>query len=258
MKWSRLALLVLFAGCGDEEGNEANTGTCDGNPVTFRVDGLALGASSLGFDLDGHETVSTNDPIGCGHVDASGGVDNGLIGLANSMSMFNINMNDNIAAAIESGNLVLEMTMAGYDGGAEDGCILIDLAANGETVATSIEGEVVGGAVVATLSELPITTELSGGVTLELTLRNVQVEFPLEAENAGIRDGLLGGGVPYDDPNSTDDLKTAIEAYVPSNFLSLAQGLIEDSLDLQPSGAAETSDCDALSATLLIQASKVE
>jgi hypothetical protein len=260
-RWTTMVALLALAGCAGEGNNgdsDAPSGTCDGNPITFRVHTIDVAASTQGFDLDDHNTTVSSDEIGCGIVDGPDGIDNELFGLQNTISSY-FDLAGSIDESIESGAMVVEFTVRGYDGD-DDDCVLVDVTANGDSVAAGVEAEVVGGVLETEIEAFPLKGDFDVGggqtVALDITLRDVQATFPIGGDPLVIDQGILGGAIPWDDPTTEADLKTMILDSVGSTFFGIVEGLVLGMLDIQPPDAPETSNCDALSAALRVSASQ--
>ena len=214
---------------------------------------MTLADEGDGFDLDDHATTSSSDPIGCGKVDGSGGADNVLSSLQESLSSFGVDLEAMFADGIASGDLVLDYAVSGYHG-PDDAEVLLDVTSNGNLVATGVAGSVSGDVLSATIPEMPMTG--ASGTDFEITTRNVQIRLPMigAPDAAEVSGGMLGGGLLWDEAGD-HDLRSVVLANLPS-FVSedTAESMVqEDVLDLQPTGS--TGDCDALSVALLVDAS---
>jgi len=262
-----LSLLAFLAACNsggigiDDAGDTGTDGpvtTCDGHPFTLQVTAAHLASDSDGFDIDAHDTTSTSDPIGCGQVDASGGIDNALAALAPSVASFGFDLDTALSDAVANGDVMLDFTISGYDGGPDDDCVLIDVAANDQTVTTSVQASISGNLLTASMPEIPLSGQVNAGggpQQVDITLRNVTLELPLSGapDNATVAGGMLGAGIPWDEEGD-NDLRGLVLASLPSYVpASVADNLIGQKLDLQPTGSQ--GSCDALSSALVLDAS---
>jgi len=248
----------VFAACSNsgtldtsDTADTSDTGEDPGSEFAMRVDGATLAEDGDGFDLDEHATTSTSDPVGCGKVDGSGGIDNELSGLQGTMSTFGFDLDAAFADAIAGGDLVIDITVSGYHG-SDDDVVLVDVTSNGEQVATNVQGSVADDVLTASLDLLPLSGEISGA-TFEVTARDVELSLPLSGAPASVSvsNGMLGGGLLWDE-SGDNDLRALVLANVPSSLAGIAESYAEGALDLQ---AAGTGDCDAISAALILDAS---
>lgn len=262
-RWWLILTVGLAVACtsnGQIDGDGDGEATCDGNPFTLHIDDLAVAASSSGFDLDAHDTQATTDPVGCGKVDATGGVDNALSTLESTLASYDMGIGGPLADAVAAGDLVIDLTVAGYDGGETDECVLVDIAVNEESVATSLETQVTGGVLTLEIAELPLEGEVdmgNGPLPVDITARSVVFELPLAGEPVSVTNGLMGMGMPWDEPANEADLRSLVQASIVPTFFPLVEGIMLNQLDLQPPGAATSADCDAISAALTVGATSL-
>jgi hypothetical protein len=263
-RWWLILALGTVAACDSgnlgDDGLPEGEGTCDGNAFTLRIDGLSVAASSTGFDLDGHDTQDTNDPVGCGKLDATGGVDNALAGLEATLTSYGFGIGGPLADAVSQGDVVIDITVAGYDGGETDDCVLVDITVNQEVVATSIESAVTGGVLDLQVPELPLQGEIDmgyGPMPVDITARAVKLALPLAGSPVSVTNGLMGAGLPWDEPANDADLRSLVEASVDPTWFPLVEGIMVQQLDLQPVGADASASCDAISAALVVDATSL-
>jgi hypothetical protein len=141
----------------------------------------------IGFDLDDHYTTDSEDPIGCGHSDLEGGVDNMLAGFLGLLTLFDadLDMNALVAEAIADGTISITVILTGY-GGLGDDQALISLNINGVAVeglqgicmAVNSAGDLVGylPTLPLALPEISIDPELDP-IALSLDLSNVRIRI---------------------------------------------------------------------------------
>lgn len=264
-RWVTVLSVAALVGCNagtignGQSGDTGPVSTCDGNPFTVEVDSVALAATTDGYDLDSHDTTSTSDPIGCGQVDAAGGIDNALANLAPTVSSFGFDINTMLGNAIQSGSVVIDITISGYDGGSDDSCVLVQATKNGSPLGDSVQGAIVSGDLQASLPTLELTGQVTAGGSpqnVDIHMRDVTLDFPIsgEPDNPVVTNGLIGAGIPWDEGTSTD-MRSLVLASLPSYVPpSVADGLISGKLDLQPNGQ-QSGSCDAMSAALVVGAS---
>ncbi|MBW1881248.1 MAG: hypothetical protein JRI25_07955 [Deltaproteobacteria bacterium] len=254
-----LGAVVACSGGGDTD-DGVGEATCDGNAFTLRINGMSVATPTSGFDLDDHDTQSTDDSVGCGKVDGAGGVDNALSSLESSLSSFGLGIGGPLGDAVTAGDLVIDITVAGYDGGETDDCVLLDLDVNDEVVVTSVESSVTGGVLDVELTELPLQGEIDmgyGPMDVDITARAVVLSLPLAGSPVSVTNGLMGAGLPWDEPGNDKDMRSLVEANVGATMFPLVEGIMVDRLDLQPPGAASSADCDAISSALTVNATSL-
>lgn len=96
-----------------ETGSESDTvsdtaSDCDG-PAEWVWDSMVVGDATTGFDLDDHETLDADDPIGCGKIDGAGGVDNQMGPLLEDLAALveDYDANEALATAIADGTMLV-------------------------------------------------------------------------------------------------------------------------------------------------------
>lgn len=254
------AAVSLAAACG---GGDGNTKTVDPPLVcsdpgtgeqTWKLASLVLPTGEenppIGFNLDDHNTQTEDDPVGCGHVDGPGGVDNQLGGLLGILGGFlgDEDLDAMIGEAIDSGDIDVTAVVTGYDGPGDDE-VLISLFVNGEPV-EGVQGICGGvnpnGDIIAALPSLPIAIpaiEIDDGVELDLTLdlANVRIEITNPSAN-NPAPSIIGGGVLWDDGDG-NGLGPQIQPLVDDLLGDVDIGpIVEGFLDLGEPGA-----CDSIS-----------
>jgi len=242
---------------GDGVGDTEDQTTCDGNPFTLRIDDVRMATQDEGFDLDGHETLSASDPIGCGKADGIGGVDNMLARLDPALNGLGVAIGPALVDAVRSGQVRIDITVAGLDDIVDDDCVRVDVTANGELVASGEEASVVGGVLSLRMEELPLNGTIdpgTGPIYADITARAVALELPLAGDPVAVEGGLLGAGLPWDEVNNEADIRAIVEANVIPSYFPLVEGIVLNMLDLQPPSGGEAAGCDALSAALVVDA----
>src|SRR5690606_1140071 len=135
-----------------------------------------------GFDLDGVDDQ-------CGVADHNDSVDNELARIGTLLKAQH-DMNAELAAAIEAGNIALSLELSGYDGsGDDDSCVLVTIRSNGEVQGETVEGLVQDGTLYASLGAFPLT----------LPVRDTPVLFDIQSAYGAIDlatlEGQVGGGI---------------------------------------------------------------
>ncbi len=255
MSRTSLVLFALLGACDggalidDPNGEDAEVET---HAFSMRVTRAALAGEGEGFDLDGFDTRSSSDTVGCGKVDAEGGVDTALLGQRSALESFGFDLDASLRAAIRDGDLIIDLDVDGYQVGGASHTVSLDVSANGATVAVGVSAEVVGDVLFTTIDALPLNGEMDG-VAFQVTVRDVHLELPISGvpESPRVSGGLLAGGLPWDEAGD-DDLRGLVLPLVPTAMQAFAESLVKGALDLQPDGSGP---CDAISATLSVDAS---
>jgi hypothetical protein len=175
--------------------------------LTLRLHSLDVGTTaSTGYDLDGFDTRSVNDPVGCGILDGEGGVDNRLQALVAIAST--IAPQYDIQALLFGNDFELFLDVRGHEDGE---WVRVDVRTESELLAEDAPGLIGDDGVLEIYVEglaLPVST-FAGKFTLPLRL--VRLRFQLES--AEPEQGLLGGAMVWDD-GSENDLESIIQALV--------------------------------------------
>lgn len=222
--------------------------------MRYRVEGLDLGTdANTGFDLDGFDTRSFNDPVGCGILDGTDGVDNRLQSLVSLAGTFGFDLGS-ILFGIDLG---LTIEIRGYEGLEED-WIRADILAGSDLVAEDAPGLVRDGVAEIHFEELrlPVVPGIGGGIVLPLAL--VRVRFDLEAPDSA--QALLGGALVWDD-GTESDLQSLVQLFIANfgggNFpVALIQTVIVNNLDVAFDGPG--SACNGISLAAFVEVERLE
>jgi hypothetical protein len=202
----------------------------------------------IGFDLEGHDTTSSDDPVGCGQIDQSGGVDNALAQLLNLLADLapeELAFNEKIAAAIAGGSISLAVEMKGYDG-PNDEFVVLSLSSGGKPVAGA-QGLCVAsnrdGSVRVGFPSLSLTIPdayVDGMNTYPLTIAMTDVLLEIADPWATTASAVIGGHVLWNDGMGGGlypDVHAIFDALVGGIDLNAIVGSI---LDLGPDGACDS------------------
>jgi hypothetical protein len=221
--------------------------------MLFRVDSLDLGTDAdTGFDLDGFDTRSLSDPVGCGIIDGEGGVDNRLQNLVSIGETFGFS----IDSLLLGDTIELFLEIRGYEGLDYD-WVRADIISDGVIIAENAPGLVQDGIVEIWFDELGLPASPAIGGTFTLPLRLVRLRFDIDAPEA--TQALLGGAIVWDDGTDTDLqslVQTFIDAVGDSFPVGVVQTIIVSNLDIALGGPG--TPCDAISLASFVDVELVE
>jgi len=213
-------------GDGDSDGDADNDNPTDGETKVFVADTLAIGAPEVGFDLDEHTTTDRDDPVGCGHVDGPGGVDNKLSPLVDGIVQgagLEQDPNALLLESIQSGSLLLLSRLVDVDDGTNDPLVPLyfyigedadadaanNLGGSGHFLVnpSSLDGAGLDDALIrfdegslsGSMFDTPpsifrITVPLDDqGLELDLAIQRAQIVF--HYSDSGLTEGVVGGYV---------------------------------------------------------------
>jgi hypothetical protein len=253
--------ISLAAGCGSETTENkppkfeipvcTDPGTGD---QTWELTALNLPGKGevIGFDLDDHNTMDSDDPIGCGLVDDAGGIDNMLAGLLGLVTLVDSSLDVNalIAEAITAGDISITAVLTGYDGVGDDQA-LISLLINGEAVeglqgicmAVNAAGDLVGYLPTLPLALPPFEIDAENSVELTLDLSDVRIKITNPSGN-NPASAVIGGGVLWNDGegNGLEAIVLELVESLAPTFVDVVSELASGFLDLGDPG-----DCDTIS-----------
>lgn len=209
--------------------------------------------SDTGFDLDGFDTRSVNDPIGCGLLDGEGGVDNRLQNLNEIASTFGFDL----ASLLLGTEFDLSIEIRGYEGLPED-WVRADIYSGEGLVVENAPGLAVDGIVEIHFEELMLPVSPAFGGPIALPLRLVRLRFDLDEPSS--TEALLGGAIVWDD-GTDEDLESLVQLFIDllgdsSSFpVGVIRTLITSNLDIALGGLG--APCDAISLASILEIERV-
>lgn len=219
--------------------------------MLYEVTALDLGAdANTGFDVDGFDTRSLNDPVGCGILDGEGGIDNRLENLLSIGTTFGFDLGSLLLGT--SFDLLIEIR--GYEG-VDGDWVRADILSGGEIIAENAPGRVDGGVVEIHFDELPLPASPASLGTFALPLRFVRVSFDIDEPAA--TEALLGGAIVWDDGTEEDLeslVQSLIERFAGTSFpVAVVETIIVGNLDIALEGPGTACDAISLASFLTVQ-----
>jgi hypothetical protein len=257
---------------GTGTGSETDTGTLEGPPDTdFVMDSVLYGDDDDGFDLDGHDTESADDVVGCGHIDGPGGIDNQLGPVMQDIDLLTGENSEGLLGdAIEDGILLMLFRLAGLDDRVNDDAVDVHVfnAVDADEIASNnLEGDgefyISAASVVdrdasqplvafgdGTLTEaifaggpvdFAVTLPLGPDVLIPITMHDARLTFRLRDHD--FVEGVVGGTVPV------EEIITAVEGTAYADKVGFIEIILYSQADMDliapgPTGVVCLADDD--------------
>jgi hypothetical protein len=271
-----IALLSLLAGCGGEAkpvDTAPDLSVCDGGPshvMIFNTLGFVRqeGATSEGFDLDGHVS-DDGDEEGCYHEDLVSpggveGIDNAFAGLLPVLETTEARIVETlIQQSVNRGDILLAMELEDVDSFENDGCVNVALVQAAGPVLLGTDGSILPGQTFERDPSIPVTriegATIEDGVLrirgldfrLLVSVIGTEVDLTLEKGSFDVRlhedgtaEGILGGGLRV----------ARLDAFIDTiatDIRDLAKTLVHQAADMEPGVNAEGEvECATMSATM--------
>lgn len=259
-------LTLLTAAC-------VPSSACEGGEpelvVVSRLSSATIeGGVSVGFDLDGRVSDAT-DAEACGvadfvHPDGTPGIDNSMGTLFDALAAVGgAAVEDLVAEAIATGELLLLFELTGVDDPLDDSCVQLRVLRGSGSPGTGADGRILSGQTFELRDDVqPILVEgqsLEGGrllaegfemdvpvvifeTPLEFTLQGSVLEMDIDTD--GQVRGVLAGGI------SSDDLRSTGES-IDEGVAAAVEAAVEHNADL---AISPTGFCQAVSTVLEFEA----
>ena len=277
-----LPLLIALAACGGQDAQDRKAGDlldpmCDeaGPDQILLTRALSFSRAtddvSIGFDLDGYDTVQ-GQPEGCGVADFAGpdgatGIDNAMANLLPVLDTTEaVVLEDLMQASINDGSMILMFELLDLDDTTNDECVDLAVFQGAGNPMVGADGWILPNQTLDMAPETAITTASGGSIVdgvlelgpveavplrvtvldLDATFDIYNVRLRLEQDDDGVWRGVLGGGMA-----TADLMYVATLANVDPVVAELIEPVLAVIADLAPD---ETGQCTQMSVAMAIEA----